>query len=56
MDLKALKTEKISSKIAFELSTKYGVPLHPNYTYFYHDVTQTGYKPACNFYKRQFWR
>ena len=24
---------------AFELSRKYGVPLHPKYTYFYHDVS-----------------
>lgn len=29
----------MDSKEAFELSRKYGVPLHPKYTYFYHDVS-----------------
>ncbi len=29
----------IDSKYAFELSNKYDVPLHPKYTYFYHDVS-----------------
>ncbi len=40
MDLQSLKTEKINSRTAFDLSFKYGVPLHPDYTYFYHDVTR----------------
>jgi len=29
----------INSKEAFELSKKFAVPLHPKYTYFYHDVS-----------------
>lgn len=29
----------IDAKKAFELSKKYNVPLHPDYTYFYHDVS-----------------
>lgn len=40
LDLESLKTEKTGSKRAFELSEKYDVPLHPEYTYFYHDVTK----------------
>jgi DNA polymerase II large subunit len=40
VDLEALKTDKISSKKAFEISEKYQVPLHPTFTYFYHDVTR----------------
>jgi DNA polymerase II large subunit len=40
MDLQLLKTDKIDSRRAFEISEKYNVPLHPKYTYFYHDVTQ----------------
>ena len=40
LDIQSLKTDKIDSKTAFELSEKYQVPLHPNYTYFYHDVTR----------------
>jgi DNA polymerase II large subunit len=40
LDIQSLKTDKIDSKTAFELSEKYHVPLHPNYTYFYHDVTR----------------
>jgi len=35
-----LKTDKMDSRRAFEISEKYNVPLHPKYTYFYHDVTQ----------------
>jgi len=31
---------KISAKEAFELSKQYRIPLHPDYTYFYHDVTR----------------
>lgn len=29
----------LSAKEAFEISRKYNVPLHPDYTYFYHDVS-----------------
>lgn len=32
-------TDKISIQQAFELSKEYNVPLHPEYTYFYHDVS-----------------
>ncbi len=32
--------EGISAPRAFELSKKYQIPLHPDYTYFYHDVTR----------------
>ena len=31
--------DKISAKEAFQLSEKYDVPLHPDYTYPYHDVS-----------------
>ncbi len=40
MDLQLLKTDKMDSRRAFEISEKYNVPLHPKFTYFYHDVTQ----------------
>ncbi len=40
MDLQLLKKDKIDPRRAFEISEKYNVPLHPKYTYFYHDVTQ----------------
>ena len=40
LDLESLETDSISPKEAFELSEKYNVPLHPAYTYFYHDVTK----------------
>ena len=39
LDLKSLRTDKITSAYAFEISKDYNVPLHPQYTYFYHDVT-----------------
>ncbi|WP_414469842.1 DNA polymerase II large subunit [Methanobacterium sp. ACI-7] len=29
----------LNAKEAFNISNKYGVPLHPSYTYFYHDVS-----------------
>ena len=35
-----LHDDKISSRMAFSLSKKYEIPLHPEYTYFYHDVTK----------------
>ncbi len=34
-----LQDDKISAKTAFDLSKNYEIPLHPDYTYFYHDVT-----------------
>ncbi|MDD3984736.1 MAG: DNA polymerase II large subunit [Methanobacterium sp.] len=40
IDIKLLEKADINSKMAFEISEKYNVPLHPKYTYFYHDVTQ----------------
>jgi len=40
IDIKTLEKMDINSKMAFEISKKYNVPLHPKYTYFYHDVTQ----------------
>ncbi|MCE5214040.1 MAG: DNA polymerase II large subunit [Methanobacterium sp.] len=39
MDLKNFNHEEITSKEAFELSKRYDVPLHPKYTYFYHDAS-----------------
>lgn len=39
LDIQSLETEKIDAKTAFELSKRYGVSLHPDYTYCYHDVT-----------------
>lgn len=38
MDLKILKDE-ITVQKAFEISKKYSAPLHPKYTYFYHDAS-----------------
>ena len=38
-DLSLETVNDISSQEAFDLSRKYGVPLHPEYTYFYHDVS-----------------
>lgn len=35
-----LHDDKISAKMAFDLSKRYEIPLHPDYTYFYHDVTR----------------
>ena len=34
-----LHYDKISANMAFNLSKKYEIPLHPEYTYFYHDLT-----------------
>ncbi len=31
--------QELSAIEAFQISEKYGVPLHPDYTYFYHDVS-----------------
>jgi DNA polymerase II large subunit len=31
--------EKITARGAFDLSKQYNIPLHPDYTYFYHDIT-----------------
>lgn len=35
-----LQDDKISARVAFMLSNQYQIPLHPEYTYFYHDVTR----------------
>ncbi|MCQ2972794.1 MAG: DNA polymerase II large subunit [archaeon] len=39
LDLWRLEHEYIPATEAFELSKEYGIPLHPLYTYCYHDVT-----------------
>lgn len=39
IDIQTLKDNEIDAKTAFEISTKYDVPLHPDYTFCYHDVT-----------------
>lgn len=39
LDLKSLENKSITAKEAFEISEKYEVPLHPDYTYFYHDLS-----------------
>jgi DNA polymerase II large subunit len=51
-DLEALKTDKIDSRTAFEISEKYQVPLHPKYTYFYHDVTRQDINQLVTFLHR----
>ncbi|NYT18488.1 MAG: DNA polymerase II large subunit [Methanobacteriales archaeon] len=38
--LNEVEKDVISAPRAFELSLQYGIPLHPQYTYFYHDVTR----------------
>jgi DNA polymerase II large subunit len=38
-DLKSLQNNELSSINAFEISKKYNIPLHPKYTYFYHDAS-----------------
>ncbi len=38
-DLESLNNSELGSIYAFELSKKYNVPLHPRYTYFYHDAS-----------------
>lgn len=40
LNLESLKKDYMSAKDAFELSKKYDVPLHPEYTYFYHDLSR----------------
>ena len=54
LDLRSLKTDRIDSKTAFELSKKYQVPLHPYYTYFYHDVTRQDVNQLINFLNENF--
>lgn len=39
LDLNALEQGKLTAKEAFEISSKYKIPLHPKYTYCYNDVT-----------------
>ncbi|MEN6328796.1 MAG: DNA polymerase II large subunit [Methanobacteriaceae archaeon] len=38
--LNEIREGQISPQQAFHLSLQYGIPLHPQYTYFYHDVTR----------------
>jgi DNA polymerase II large subunit len=54
LDLRSLKTDRIDSKTAFDLSKKYQVPLHPYYTYFYHDVTRQDINQLINFLNEHF--
>ncbi|MGZ4857231.1 MAG: DNA polymerase II large subunit, partial [Methanobacteriaceae archaeon] len=35
-----LHNDRISAEAAFKLSQQYDIPLHPEYTYFYHDVSR----------------
>ncbi|MDP1553719.1 MAG: DNA polymerase II large subunit [Methanobacteriaceae archaeon] len=39
LDLKTLEMKNLSASEAFKISEEYDVPLHPDYTYFYHDVS-----------------
>ena len=39
LDLHALEHDYVSASEAFKLSKEYDIPLHPLYTYCYHDVT-----------------
>ncbi|WP_409200195.1 DNA polymerase II large subunit [Methanobrevibacter sp. DSM 116169] len=39
LDLDKLEHDSISAEEAFNISSKYDVPLHPDYTYCYNDVT-----------------
>ena len=39
IDLNLNHADKLSAKKAFKLSKDYNLPLHPDYTYFYHDVS-----------------
>jgi DNA polymerase II large subunit len=39
LELKTLIMKNISAEEAFKISEDYSVPLHPEYTYFYHDVS-----------------
>ena len=54
LDLQSLKTDKIDSRTAFELSEKYQIPLHPNYTYFYHDATRQDINQLVTFLNENF--
>jgi DNA polymerase II large subunit len=54
LDIESLKTDKIDSRTAFEISEKYQVPLHPDYTYFYHDVTRQDINQLVKFLNENF--
>jgi DNA polymerase II large subunit len=43
--------EKITARGAFDLSKQYQIPLHPEYTYFYHDVTRKDLNTLRNWLK-----
>jgi len=38
-DPKTVVPQELSGEDAFKISEKFGVPLHPNYTYLWHDIT-----------------
>lgn len=40
LDLKSLEFEKIPASEAFRISKEYNVPLHPEYTFAYHDISK----------------
>ncbi|MBU4534944.1 MAG: DNA polymerase II large subunit [Euryarchaeota archaeon] len=40
LDIKSLENKSFTAKEAFDISEKYEVPLHPEYTYFYHDLSR----------------
>ena len=40
LDLKSLEFEEISAEEAFRISKEYNVPLHPDYTFCYHDISK----------------
>ncbi|MEW6329021.1 MAG: DNA polymerase II large subunit, partial [Candidatus Micrarchaeota archaeon] len=39
LDIKKINANEISAEEAFKISETYGVPLHPKYTYFWHDIS-----------------
>jgi len=39
VDPKTAAPQELSGEDAFKVSEKFGVPLHPNYTYLWHDIT-----------------
>ena len=44
----AFDLEDLPAKGAFRLSRKYGVPLHPRYTYLWHDIDRDEYNVLCD--------
>ncbi len=54
LDIQSLKDEEIGAKKAFEISERYDVPLHPDYTYCYHDVTVQDINQLIAFLNQEF--